>query len=78
MYGEKYTGKFGEIRPSSLKVIRDVFVEHEPLVEETVLDVFNPQELRVYYSEGFEGSGRFDVRWSRRNNYNFHYTEGGV
>jgi hypothetical protein len=76
MHGEEYTGEFGEIRPSSLKAIRDVFVDHEPLVEETVLDEFNPQELRVYYSEGFEESGRFDVRWGRKNNYNFHYTEG--
>lgn len=75
MYGEDYTDAFGEIRISSLKVIRDMFERHEPLVEETCLDDFDPRELRVYYSEGFEEPGRFDVRWSRTNSYNFHYTE---
>jgi len=76
MRGEEYTGEFGEIRLSSLKAIRDVFVEHEALVEETFLDEFNPHELHIHYSEGFEEAGRFDVRWSRKNNHNFHYTEG--
>jgi hypothetical protein len=76
MHGEGYTGEFGEISLSSLKIIRDMFVEYEPLVEEAFLDEFNPQELRIYYSEGFEEAGRFDVRWSRKNSYNFHYTEG--
>jgi hypothetical protein len=76
MHGEEYTGEFGKIRVSSLKTIRDVFETHEPLVEETRLDDFDPRELRVYYSEGFEEPGRFDVRWSRTNSYNFHYTEG--
>jgi hypothetical protein len=75
MYGEEYTGEFGEIRTSSLKAIRDVFREHEPLVETTVLDDFDPRKLVVHYSEGFEEPGRFDIRWSRKNNYNFHYTE---
>jgi len=51
MYGEEYTGEFGEIRTSSLKVVRDVFESHEPLVEETRLDDFDPRELRVHYSE---------------------------
>ncbi|XGI82721.1 hypothetical protein ACEU6E_05395 [Halorutilales archaeon Cl-col2-1] len=74
---EEYTGEFGEVKVSSLRVIRDVFVNHEPLVEEAQLDEFDPHELQVYFEDGFEKPGRFDVRWSTRNYFNFHYTEPG-
>lgn len=75
MRGEKNAGGLGEIRVSSLKVIRDVFERYEPLVKDTHLDDFNPRVLRVQYTEGFEQPGRFDVKWDRSNNYSFHYTE---
>jgi hypothetical protein len=75
MSEDEYTGSLGEMKISSLKIVRDVFEKYEPLVEDTHLDDFDPRLLQVNYSEGFEDSGRFDVKWDRKNNYSFHYTE---
>ena len=70
--------RFGAVDPGALREIRDVFVEMEPLVESTSLDdPLSPSELRVTLAEGIgdAAGARFDVQWSVRNYYSFHYTD---
>lgn len=70
---------FGAIDAQSLQTVRFVFEDHEPLVEETALDdPLNPRVLHVELSAGFDGPGRFDVRWSTRDFYSYHYSESGL
>lgn len=67
---------FGPSDPATLGAIRDVFVRHEPLVVEAAFDsALDPTTLAVDLAEGFAAAGRFDVRWSTRDFYSFHYTE---
>lgn len=84
--GEDRTGElpavFGAIDPESLRDIRDVFTEMEPLVESATLDdPFDPTVLTVAFTDGIgtADSARFDVKWSLNDNYTFHYTdEAGI
>lgn len=72
-------GNTGPIDYEALQQIRDVFLKHEPLVTHHDLSArLDPQpELNVTVSEGFDSSpsGRFDIVWTERGCYNFHYTE---
>lgn len=68
--------EFGPIDRTKLAHIRTLFDETEPLVARTVYDdSVNPRRLHIYLTTGFDAKGRFDVRWSDRNHYSFHYTE---
>jgi len=69
---------FGPIDAGTLRDIRDLFVEREPLVEATTLDdPSNPGSLAITLSDGVgEASGaRFDVRWTVDDQCAFHYTD---
>lgn len=67
---------FGPIDVQSLQKIRYLFEEYEPLVEAAEFDdSLDPRVLHVELSEGFDHPGQFDVRWSTRNYYSYHYSE---
>ena len=69
---------FGPIDAGALRESRDLFVEHEPLVEEASLDdSLNPQTLSIELSDGVgdASTARIDVRWSLTGNYAAHYTD---
>lgn len=72
-------GNTGPIDYEALQRIRDIFLEHEPLVTQCDLgNRLDPQlELTITVAEGFgeRSSGRFDIVWTERDCYNFHYTE---
>jgi hypothetical protein len=70
---------FGPSDESTLFAIREVFNRHKPLIESMRFDSdLDPQKLHVSLSDGFEESGRFDIRWSVTDNYAFHYSESGL
>lgn len=69
---------FGPIDAGALREIRDLFVEHEPLVQTASLDdPLNPQTLSISLSDGVgtASTARIDVRWSLTGNYAAHYTD---
>ena len=72
-------GDTGPIDYDALEVIRDIILETEPLVSQSTLDDrLEPRpELHVTVEVGFGESqnGRFDIVWTERNYYHFHYTE---
>ena len=73
------TGNTGPVDYDALQQIRDIFLTIEPLVTHHNLSGrLDPQpELNITVSEGFGASpsGRFDIVWTERDCYNFHYTE---
>ncbi|SEO19536.1 hypothetical protein SAMN05216388_100983 [Halorientalis persicus] len=73
------TGDTGPVDYEALQRIRDIFLANEPLVTHHALSGrLDPQpELNVTVGEGFGSSpsGRFDIVWTERDCYNFHYTE---
>lgn len=72
-------GDTGPIDYEALKEIRDIFLATEPLVGHHSLDGrLDPRpELSVTVEAGFGSSpsGRFDIVWTEKNCYHFHYTE---
>lgn len=58
---------------------RTVATKYEPLIEEAAFDdPLDPREVRLHVSAGIESdSGRFDVTWTDRRYYSYHYTEDG-
>jgi hypothetical protein len=75
----RLVGNSGPIDYEALQRIRDIVLEHEPLVSQVDLDErLDPRpELNVTVGEGFGSSpsGRFDIVWTERDCYSFHYTE---
>lgn len=73
------TGNTGPIDYDALQTIRDIFLDNEPLVTRHDLsDRLDPQpELNITVNAGFgsSASGRFDIVWTTRDCYNFHYIE---
>lgn len=76
------TGLLGDTGPidyEALETIRDIFLTTEPLVSYHSLDDrLDPRpELNVTVEAGFGSSpsGRFDIVWTKKNCYHFHYTE---
>ncbi|MDS0219902.1 hypothetical protein NDI54_00860 [Haloarcula sp. S1AR25-5A] len=73
------TGNTGPTDYEALQRIRDIFLTNEPLVTHHDLSGrLDPQpELNITVGEGFGSSpsGRFDIVWTERDCYNFHYTE---
>ena len=72
------SGEFGPIYLPALQRIRDLWLELEPIVEATSYDdVVAPTELQVSLSDGLGDaeSARFDIQWSERGMYSFHYVD---
>lgn len=77
--GETHDYGFGAPDVAALRRVRDRFHRHEPLVERAVIDSpANPRTVHVELSDGIEGNGRFDIRWSERGYYGFQYREPEV
>lgn len=72
-------GDTGPIDYDALVIIRDIFLDTEPLVSESHLsDRLDPRpELQITLEEGFKQSSesRFDIVWTEANCYHFHYIE---
>lgn len=68
-------GDTGPVDYDALLRIRDVFLDTEPLVSHSSLDDrLAPQpELNVEPGFGSSTCGRFDIVWTEKNCYNFHY-----
>lgn len=77
MTGDR-AGEFGAIYLPALRRIRTLWIEHEPLVENTHYDdPVSPTELRIDLVDGIGDavSARFDIQWSERGMYSFHYVD---
>ena len=61
-----------------LQTARTVATTHEPLVSEATFDSpVNPQTLQLSMDVGIQAeTGRFDVTWTEKGYYKYHYTEG--
>jgi hypothetical protein len=70
----------GEIDHSALTTIRTTAERVEPFIEHSEFDdPLHPTTLLLFTSEGIKtDSGRFDVGWTTKNYYRFHYTEGNA
>ncbi|WP_135365036.1 hypothetical protein [Halosimplex halophilum] len=71
-------GEFGPIYLPALRRIRSLWVELEPLVEDTRYDdSVSPTELQIQLSDGVAAAdmARLDVQWSELDMYSFHYTD---
>jgi len=73
------SGDFGPIYLSALQRIPTIWLDLEPLVEETAFDdVVNPTELHIDLEDGIGDAdwARIDVQWSTLDMYSFHYVDG--
>lgn len=70
----------GPLDFDALREVRHVF-EEEGLVDRVGLDdPLDPQQLEIRVTDGLsEGrAGRFDVKWTTRGYYSFHYSQSGL
>lgn len=67
----------GPIDRRSLRHFRDEFERVEPLASGRLDDPFDPSELQITLDDGIGDAedGRFDVRWSMKDDYNIHYSD---
>jgi hypothetical protein len=78
MTGADRAGEFGQISLPSLRRIRNLWIEFEPLVSDTGYDdPVDPTELFVALTDGLGNAdpARIDVQWSELGNYSFHYVD---
>lgn len=62
----------------TMRRIRDLFEQEEPLVERAAFDsVLDPQEIRIRFEDGIDDASwcRLDVTWYTSGAYRFHYTD---
>jgi len=64
--------------PDLMARVRTVAEKYEPLVISTEFDnPLNPEVVHLHLDEGINAdSGRFDVTWTTKRYYRYHYTEG--
>jgi len=78
MNGNDRAGEFGPIYLPALQRIRDLWLDLEPLVDETKYDdAVAPTELQISLSDGLGDaeSARHDIQWSELGMYSFHYVD---
>lgn len=65
--------------PELLAHVCTVAESYDPLVTDTEFDnSLNPEAVHLHLSAGINAeAGRFDVTWTNRGYYRYHYTEGG-
>ncbi|WP_139328980.1 hypothetical protein [Haladaptatus litoreus] len=63
-----------------MKRARTVAQEYEPLITDSEFDnALNPETLHLYVEDGITtDEGRFDITWTDKHYYRYHYTEGGL
>lgn len=72
------TGEIGPPDVATMQSIRDVFLDHEPLVASASFDsALEPGELVVEFEDGIGPAEecRIDVTWFRSGTYRFHYVD---
>ncbi|WP_142980463.1 hypothetical protein [Halonotius terrestris] len=64
--------------PDIMARVRTVAEDYEPLVTSSEFDnPLNPEAVHLHLDDGIERkSGRFDVTWTTKGYYRYHYTEG--
>lgn len=64
--------------PDLLASVRTIAEDYEPLVTDSAFDnPLNPEVVRIHLADGIEtDTGRFDVTWTNKGYYRYHYTEG--
>ena len=79
---EERTTDLGAPDVTTMRRLRDLFEDEEPLVETADFDsVLDPQELRIEYADGIGDADRcrLEVTWYQSGAYRFHYVdEAGV
>lgn len=78
MHADEVDGDIGSPNASIMGIIRDVFLEAEPLVVEATFDsVLSPRSLHISFSDGIGDAdqARVDVTWYTSGAYSFHYTD---
>lgn len=67
----------GPIDRPALIAIRDVFDIEEPLATAQLDDFLDPGTLEIRFDDGLceAETARFDVQWTTRDDYKFHYTD---
>lgn len=74
--GEDITGSIGPVDRSSLRQVRELLLEEEPLAESVAFDdPVNTTELVVSFAVGFDAEGRLEITWWESGAYRYHYTE---
>lgn len=76
--GNELTEDVGAPDITVLRVIRDLFLNEEPLVGETSFDsILDPQELCVRFTDGIADASwcRLEITWYRTGAYRFHYID---
>lgn len=71
-------GEFGQIYLPALDRIRNLWLDIEPLVENTYYnDIVSPTTLHIELADGLgtAASSRFEIQWSELAMYSFHYTD---
>lgn len=73
---DELSGSVGPVDYPTLRQIRDLLLDEEPLVNSAAFDdPINPSELVVEFETGLETARRFEITWWTSNAYRFHYTE---
>lgn len=75
---EEFTDDIGSPDVSEMRLIRDLFLENEPLIEDATFDsVLHPQELRIRFADGIGDAEwcRLDCTWYTSDAYRFHYVD---
>lgn len=75
---EELTADIGAPDSTILRIIRDLFLHEEPLIEEISFDnILDPQELRVRFMDGIGDASwcRLEITWYRSGAYRFHYVD---
>lgn len=74
--GEDVTGPLGPVDHPSLRQVREILLEEEPLAASVAFDdAVNPTELVVSFSVGLDAEGRMEITWWKSGAYRYHYTE---
>ena len=70
-------GVSGPVDRGALLDFREVITQREPLASGELDDFLNPSVLYIHLAEGVgeTDSGRFDIVWTTRDDYNVHYTD---
>lgn len=77
-FPDRLTGDIGAPDASDMRLIRDLFLADEPLVETATFDsVLHPEELRVRFTDGIGNAEwcRLDCTWYTAGAYRFHYVD---
>lgn len=67
----------GPVDRGALLDFREAITRREPLATGELDDFLDPSVLYIHFEEGVgeADSGRFDVVWTTRDDYNIHYTD---